>query len=185
MERNRNCTLHSTTRFLDGRGEEHDAARSTEDLGGEVRGELGLDDARVAVRARDAAPDDADTRTVDLTLGLVDVGDALRGLVKGLSAGFGRTAGGRGCGFGVFTAPIEVDRAHVGSTESSPTPCFLVTVGKSWMLKHLLHKAGRIPLPHHNFSSLLPSTSASHRPISPSHPCPSSSPVPEIHTLPK
>ena len=55
----------------------YDAARSTEDLGGQVGGELGLGDARVAVRARDTAPDDADTRAVDLTLGLVDVGDAL------------------------------------------------------------------------------------------------------------
>jgi hypothetical protein len=29
------------------------------------------------VRARDAAPDDADARAVNLALGLVDVGDAL------------------------------------------------------------------------------------------------------------
>lgn len=74
------------SRVLDGRGEEHDAARRTEHLGGEVRGELGLDDTRVAVGARDAAPDDADARAVDLTLGLVDVGDAL-GLVWSLVCG--------------------------------------------------------------------------------------------------
>lgn len=89
-------------RRLDGRGEEHDAARSTEHLSGEVGGELALDDTRVAVGARDAAPDDADTRAVDLTLGLVDVGDALGGsaflcLVEeiGLPRGEGRWDGMR------------------------------------------------------------------------------------------
>lgn len=63
---------------LDGRGVEHHAARSTEDVRGKVRGELGLDNTRVAVGASDTAPDDADTRAVDLTLGLVNVGDTLR-----------------------------------------------------------------------------------------------------------
>ena len=77
---------------LDGRGVEHlpvshrwnsscvkthDAARSAKGLRGEVDAELGLDDARVAVGTGDAAPDDADARAVDLSLGLVDVGDAL------------------------------------------------------------------------------------------------------------
>lgn len=62
---------------LDGRGVEHHAARGTEDVRGKVRGELGLDNTRVAVGAGDTAPDDADTRAVDLALGLVDVGDTL------------------------------------------------------------------------------------------------------------
>jgi hypothetical protein len=61
----------------DERHHTHDAARSTKDTGGEVARELGLDDARVAVRAGDTAPDDADAAAVDLPLGLVDVGDAL------------------------------------------------------------------------------------------------------------
>lgn len=55
----------------------HDSARGTESLGGEVGSELGLDSTRVTVRSRDSAPDDSDSATVDLPLGLVDVGDTL------------------------------------------------------------------------------------------------------------
>lgn len=55
----------------------HDSARGTESLGGEVGSELGLDSTRVTVRSRDSAPDDSDSATVNLPLGLVDVGDTL------------------------------------------------------------------------------------------------------------
>lgn len=55
----------------------HDSARSAKDLGGKVGRKLGLGDTRLAVRTRDSAPDDADAGTVDLALGLVDIGDAL------------------------------------------------------------------------------------------------------------
>lgn len=55
----------------------HDSARGTEGLGREVGSELGLDSTRVTVRSRDSAPDDSDSATVDLPLGLVDVGDTL------------------------------------------------------------------------------------------------------------
>lgn len=60
----------------------HDSARGTEGLGGEVGSELGLDSTRVTVRSRDSAPNDSDSATVDLPLGLVDVGDTLEGQVS-------------------------------------------------------------------------------------------------------
>lgn len=51
----------------------HDADGSTEGLGREVRPELGADDARVAVRPGNLAPDDADLGALDGALGAVDV----------------------------------------------------------------------------------------------------------------
>lgn len=51
----------------------HDADGGTEGLGGEVRPELGADNARVAVRPGDLAPDDADLGALDGALGTVDV----------------------------------------------------------------------------------------------------------------
>lgn len=73
----------------------HDSARSAESLCWEVGGELGLDSARLSVWSsdsavdvsmirqhvwckRDSPPDDSDSASVDLTLGLVDVGDSLK-----------------------------------------------------------------------------------------------------------
>ena len=51
----------------------HDADGSTEGLGREVRPELGADNAGVAVRPGDLAPDDADLGALDGALGAVDV----------------------------------------------------------------------------------------------------------------
>jgi hypothetical protein len=51
----------------------HDADGGTEGLGGQVRPELGADNARVAVRPGDLAPDDADLGALDGALGAVDV----------------------------------------------------------------------------------------------------------------
>lgn len=59
------------------RGVEHDANRGAERLGGERGGELGADDTRVAVRAGDLAPDDADLGAADLLGATVNVGDLL------------------------------------------------------------------------------------------------------------
>ena len=59
------------------RGVEHDTNRSTKRLGGKGSAELGADNARVAVRAGDLAPDDADLGAADLLLSLVDVGNTL------------------------------------------------------------------------------------------------------------
>lgn len=50
--------------------------------GGEVGAELRAHDAGVAVGARDLAPDAADGGAAALGLGLVDVGDALAGVVR-------------------------------------------------------------------------------------------------------
>jgi hypothetical protein len=58
-------------------GVEHDADHGTEGLGGEVVLELCADDAGVAVRAGDLAPDDTDLGAADLLLATVDVGNAL------------------------------------------------------------------------------------------------------------
>ena len=73
----------------------HDSARSTEHSGGKVDSELRLDDTRVSVWSRNSAgrgqrvasdmqarkgdspPDNSNPRSVDLPLGLVDVGDSL------------------------------------------------------------------------------------------------------------
>jgi hypothetical protein len=63
--------------FLYRRRVQHDANGSTERLGGERRGELGADDARVSVRTGDLAPDDADLGTADLLLATVDESDLL------------------------------------------------------------------------------------------------------------
>jgi len=63
--------------FIHQEGKTYDSARGTEGLCGEVRGEFGLDNTGVSVRSRDSAPDDSDSTAVDLTLGLVDVGDSL------------------------------------------------------------------------------------------------------------
>ena len=52
---------------------QHDADGGTEGLGREVRPELGADDAGVAVRAGDLAPDDADLGALDGALSAVDV----------------------------------------------------------------------------------------------------------------
>lgn len=62
---------------LDTTGVEHDAHTRAHGPRRQVRPELGLDHTRVAVRAHHLAPDDADLAAVDLTLGAVDVGDAL------------------------------------------------------------------------------------------------------------
>jgi hypothetical protein len=51
----------------------HDADGSTEGLGREVRPELGADNAGVAVRPGDLAPDDTDLGALDGALGAVDV----------------------------------------------------------------------------------------------------------------
>jgi hypothetical protein len=51
----------------------HDADGSTEGLGREVGPELGADDAGVAVRPGDLAPDDADLGALDGALSAVDV----------------------------------------------------------------------------------------------------------------
>ena len=51
----------------------HDADGGTEGLGGQVRPELGADNARVAVGPGDLAPDDADLGALDGALGAVDV----------------------------------------------------------------------------------------------------------------
>jgi len=59
------------------RGVEHDTNRSTKRLGGKGSAELGTDDTRVAVRAGDLAPNDADLGAADLLLALVDVGYSL------------------------------------------------------------------------------------------------------------
>ncbi|KAI3484871.1 hypothetical protein L1887_51925 [Cichorium endivia] len=69
---------------LDARGVEHDANAGSEGLGRDVVRELGTDDTRVAVRAGDAAPDDADLAATHLLGGLVDVGDALAKVELGL-----------------------------------------------------------------------------------------------------
>lgn len=58
-------------------GVEHDADGSAEGLGGKGRRELGADDARVAVRAGDLAPDHADLGAADLLGATVDEGDLL------------------------------------------------------------------------------------------------------------
>lgn len=58
-------------------GVKHDADGSAEGLGGKGRGELGADDARVAVRAGDLAPDDANLGAADLLAATVDEGDLL------------------------------------------------------------------------------------------------------------
>lgn len=55
----------------------HDADSVAERLGREVAAELGADHARLAVRAGDLAPDDADLGATDRLLRGVDVGDAL------------------------------------------------------------------------------------------------------------
>ena len=55
--------------------------------GREVGPELGADDAGVAVRAGDLAPDAADGGGVAFRLGLVDVGDALPGVPPNLLLG--------------------------------------------------------------------------------------------------
>ena len=64
-------------------GVEHHTDACAKGLGGDVRTELGADDARVAVRAGDAAPDDADLGALAVSGGLVDVCDALRGWMRG------------------------------------------------------------------------------------------------------
>jgi hypothetical protein len=58
-------------------GVEHDAHAGAEGLRRDVVAELGAHNARVAVRARDAAPDDADLGAADLLLCAVHEGDAL------------------------------------------------------------------------------------------------------------
>jgi len=67
------CKTHCLYR----RGVQHDADRSTERLRGKGVGEAGTDDARVAVRPGDLAPDDTVLGATDLLVSLVDVGDAL------------------------------------------------------------------------------------------------------------
>jgi len=69
---------------LDARGVEHDANARGKGLGRDVVSELGTDNTRVAVRAGDAAPDDADLGATDLLGGLVDVGDTLAEVELGL-----------------------------------------------------------------------------------------------------
>ena len=69
---------------LDARGVEHDTDTSSESLGRDVVGELGTNNTRVAVRAGDAAPDDADLGATNLLGGLVDVSDALAEVELGL-----------------------------------------------------------------------------------------------------
>jgi hypothetical protein len=59
------------------RGVEHDTNRSTERLGGKRAGELGTDDARVAVGAGNLAPDHSDLGSANLLLGLVDIRNLL------------------------------------------------------------------------------------------------------------
>lgn len=74
---------HTILRRLDARRVQHDADSATQGLGGQVASELGADDTTTAVRAGDAAPDDAQvglltTAGVALgVLGLVHVCDAL------------------------------------------------------------------------------------------------------------
>lgn len=63
--------------FLYRRWVQHDANRSTEGLGGERGGELGADDAGVAVWPGDLAPDDTDLGAPDLLLAPVDESDLL------------------------------------------------------------------------------------------------------------
>jgi hypothetical protein len=58
-------------------GVQHDTNRSTERLSRKGRGELGADNARVAMWPGDLAPDHADLGATDLLLGAVDVGDLL------------------------------------------------------------------------------------------------------------
>lgn len=69
--------LHPEALFLYRRGVQHDTNGSTERLGGERGGELGADDARVAVGTGDLAPDNADLGAPDLLLAPVDKGDLL------------------------------------------------------------------------------------------------------------
>lgn len=59
------------------RGVQHDANGSTERLSGKGRSELGSDNARVAVRSGNLAPDHSDLGSPDLLLAPVDVGDLL------------------------------------------------------------------------------------------------------------
>lgn len=65
-------------KFQSARGETHDADGLAERLGREVAAELRADHTRLAVRAGDLAPDDADLGAADLLLRRVDVGDALQ-----------------------------------------------------------------------------------------------------------
>jgi len=84
----------------------HDADGSTEGLGGQVRPELGADNARVAVGPGDLAPDDADLGALDGALGAVDVCYALTGVPL--------------CGGGVVnTLELEEGGAGVGVALSS------------------------------------------------------------------
>jgi hypothetical protein len=77
MQPNENYQLHPENPILYRRRVQHNADGSTERLGGEGRGELGADDAGVAVRAGDLAPDHTDLGAADLLLAAVDVGDLL------------------------------------------------------------------------------------------------------------
>jgi hypothetical protein len=69
--------------YLYRRRVQHDADGGTEGLAGKRRRELGADDARVAVRPGDLAPDHADLGTADLLLAAVDVGDLLAAVEVG------------------------------------------------------------------------------------------------------
>ena len=79
------CLIPTNTELqrLDARRVQHDADSAAQGLGGQVASELGADDTTTAVRAGDAAPDDAQvglltTAGVALgVLGLVHVCDAL------------------------------------------------------------------------------------------------------------
>jgi hypothetical protein len=59
--------------FLDRGGVKHDANRSAKRSRGKGVGELGTNDARVAVRTSDLAPDHADLGATDLLLSPVDI----------------------------------------------------------------------------------------------------------------
>lgn len=58
-------------------GVQHDTNRSAERLSGKGSSELGTDNARVAVRAGDLAPDHADLGATDLLLAAVDESNTL------------------------------------------------------------------------------------------------------------
>lgn len=70
-------SVYEWTAHLDVAGVEHDANAGTESLGRDVVAELGANNTAVAVRASDAAPDDADLGASDLLLRAVDEGDTL------------------------------------------------------------------------------------------------------------
>lgn len=55
----------------------HHTDGSTKGLGGKVGAELSLDDTVTTVGAGDTTPDNTDLAAVDLTLGAIDVSDAL------------------------------------------------------------------------------------------------------------